>query len=1066
MKRPFSGGGPWWRRITLLDALVVTLPVMALVLWLFVGAVSDYDRIRQFDDWWSRATSVRKFGFYRLRSAWRSLEMNELAKGFSPEREDAPRLRILVDRDEFARIERDAAAHWGEWVDVELLDAGDRTKARLRLRGDGSAHWTSEKKSFTLRTEKDELYKGFRTLAFSVKDVLPQWLVGTIAKDFGLLAPEQQIVPVYLNERFYGLHRFVEPVDESFLRRNLRMPGNIFRADTAERGDYFKGLPREVFANPHIWDRVANNDRPGAFGTALLEQFLRDLNDTTDAGRERFMSWLDTTELSRLLAFLLVCGDPYHMSGVHNQFWYEDPTSGKLHPVVWDVRLLDLDKPPPGSNINRFWRAALEDPRVWDGAMREVAKWLEGDKLYKLAEQRVNEAWRKYEAEFEYDTLRAGVIPPVGDPQSTLATLRKNLDTLRDWTREAQVSCAVSSVGAYTWVVDVVVSGTASVELMGWRLPSAPMSWTSGQPNALVRFDRGGNGTNDPDDESLACSLQLGRSGFASDDYALLLDRPQQLCGGRAVEGPRVTSIPARYRYFVSLRESEVSGELTFAPIVRGAFNNLPLEPTALVKGAALSRPLRHSRIEALNSTNLEGEVAVAAGDVLLVGAGETLTIEPGARLNLGPDASILAKGRVLALGTAEQPITVTSSDPLLPWGVFALQGEGANGSRFEHVKFERGGAAQLERVEYKGMVCVHNARDVVFDHCEFSHNQRCDDLINIVKGDASITHSHFHDANADSIDYDMSSGLVAFNRIERSGNDGLDLMTCWPRVVGNTITDSGDKGLSVGEDSRPIVLNNTILRCNKGMEVKDRSEPWIVRTRIEGGPTGIHANKKNWRYGEAGWPVVVLSSIEGSKVTHLVEDQAKHTVARSLFAGEERASAGNLGWLDALLGCELTDAAPGPLERLELHTPLAALYEVRFEEDFVDPRDGWTLEGGVDRLVKRGHDLVATFKASSGSFATSLEWDLTDPARDYALVVESATDSLAAAQVLAVGPEGSHAPHDALQLSEHPAEYRFSALNLPPGRYSRVELAAEPARVGKLRLHTLRVVAWPRARQ
>ncbi len=1060
MKRLFSSGGPWWRRITLLDALVVTLPIMALALWLFFGAVSDYDRIRQFDDWWSRATSVRKFGYYRLRSAWRSLAMNELAKGFSPEREDAPRLRILVERDEFARIDRDAAAHFGEWVDVELLDAGNRTKARLRLRGDGSAHWTSEKKSFTLRTEKDELYKGFRSLAFSVKDVLPQWLVGTIAKDFGLLAPEQQIVPVYLNERFYGLHRFVEPVDESFLRRNLRMPGNIFRADTAERGDYFKGLPREVFANPYIWDRVANNDRPGAFGTALLEQFLRDLNDSSDVGRERFMSWLDTTELSRLFAFLLVCGDPYHMSGVHNQFWYEDPTSGKLHPIVWDVRLLDLEKPPPGSNINRFWRAALEDPRVWDGAMREVAKWLEGDRLYKLAEARVNEAWRKYEAEFRYDTLRAGVIPPVGDPQTTLATLRRNLDTLRGWMSDSQVSYAITRLrpNGEEANIDLVVAGHTgplfeAIELDGHY---------EGDWKVYV-YDENGDAQvllNDSRYLDFLPDSNLAGLNIAMPNRPAILE-------GKLAWPSRSCRLHARFLSPL-LEPSPPDHSLRFTPRFRNPLTGARITATSLSAGEPMALPAKLPK-----PTPLEGRLAslgwidtVQVKHDVVVERGQVLNIFAGARIVLAPDVSILVRGRVNAIGAAGQPITITSSDPQLPWGVFALQGEGANGSRFAHVKFERGGGAQLERVEYKGMVCVHNARDVVFDHCEFSHNQRCDDLINIVKGEASITNSHFHDANADSIDYDMSSGLVAYNRIERSGNDGLDLMTCWPRVVGNTITDSGDKGLSVGEDSRPIVLNNTILRCNKGIEVKDRSEPWIVRTRIAGGPTGIHANKKNWRYGSAGWPVVVLSSIEGSKVTHLVEDQAKHTVARSLFAGEERANASELNWLDALLGCELTDAAPGPLERLELHTPLAALYEVRFAEDFASPRDGWTLDGGVDRLVKRGHDLVATLKASNGRIEKSIDWDLSGPELEYALVVESASESLAAAHVLAAGPEASHAPQVALQLSENPTEYRFSALSLPPGRYSRVELAAEPVRIGKLRLHSLRVVAWPRARQ
>ncbi len=1059
MKRPFSGGGPWWRRITLLDALVVTLPIMALALWLFVGSVSDYDRIRQYDDWWSRATSVRKFGFYRLRSAWRSLEMNELAKGFSPEREDAPRLRILVDRDEFARIERDAAAHWGEWVDVELLDAGDRTNARLRLRGDGSAHWTSEKKSFTLRTGRDELYKGFRTLAFSVKDVLPQWLVGTIAKDFGLLAPEQQIVPVYLNERFYGLHRFVEPIDESFLRRNLRMPGNIFRADTAERGDYFKGLPREVFANPHIWDRVANNDRPGAFGTALLEQFLRDLNDSSEAGRARFMSWLDTTELSRLFAFLLVCGDPYHMSGVHNQFWYEDPTSGKLHPVVWDVRLLDLEKPPPGSNINRFWRAALEDPRVWDGAMREVAKWLEGDKLYKLAEQRVNDAWRKYEAEFEYDTLRAGVIPPVGDPQSTLATLRKNLDTLRGWMSDARARVGASmSADALTWTFDVVVDGRAPVELVGFDCDATPDALPFGD---AFRRDTNGNGVLDESDELVGdANLWDAAGGFFATK-----PRITATMGGK---GAQLTPMARSERYFWT--PSLASGEVHAARLrLANALTDAVLEPSSLARGSALPTLPSPRSATSLAPEVIELEGAQDLKTDLVMPPGTTLRIQAGAALRLDPDVSILAKGRVLALGTAEQPITITSSDPLLPWGVLALQGEGANGSRFEHVKFERGGAAQLERVEYKGMISVHNARDVVFDHCEFSRNQRCDDLVNIVKGDASILNSHFHHSNADSIDYDMSSGLVAYNTIEGSGNDGLDLMTCWPRVVSNTIVDSGDKGISVGEESRPIVLNNTILRCNKGLEIKDRSEPWIVRTRVDGGPTGVHANKKNWRYGEAGWPTFALSTIAGERAAYLAEDDAKHTLARSLLAGELRAPEGDLRWLDALLGCELTDAAPGPLEQLELHTPLAPLYEVRFAEDFVDPRDGWTLEGGVDRLVKRKRDLVATIKGASGRIGRRFDWDLGDEGREYALIAEFAAESLAHASLSATANGDADAPQTPrldLPLASAPAEYRLAALSLAPGRYDGVVFAAQPARAGKLRLHSLRVVAWPRARQ
>ena len=43
-------------------------------------------------------------------------------------------------------------------------------------------------------------------------------------------------------------------IDESLLRRHERLPGNIYRGDTAERGERFKGVERALFLNPSIWE--------------------------------------------------------------------------------------------------------------------------------------------------------------------------------------------------------------------------------------------------------------------------------------------------------------------------------------------------------------------------------------------------------------------------------------------------------------------------------------------------------------------------------------------------------------------------------------------------------------------------------------------------------------------------------------------------------------------------------------------------------------------------------------------------------------------------------------------
>jgi hypothetical protein len=1053
---------PFWRKLTLKSVLFFTLPPMALGTALFLSSVADYHRARQYDDWWSAQTSVRKFGFNRIRTALDTYSLTKIESRMDPERDDVPLLRLYVDRREFDKIDGDVGGTWGQWVEVQIDDHGDLVEAELRFRGDGSAHWTTEKKSFTLKTKSGSLYNGFRTMAFSVKDVLPQYLAASLAQDFGLLAPEQQVVPVFLNDRFYGLHRFVEPIDESFLRRNLRMPGNVFRADTAERGDYFKDLPREVFRNPYIWDRAANNDRPGAFGTKLLGDFLADLNDPSPAARERLDGWLDEDELSRMLAYLLVVGDPYHMSGVHNQFWYEDPVSGTLHPIPWDVRLLDLEKPPRGSNINRFWRIALEDPRIWAGTMKVLAEKLNDDSILKAAEARLALVQERFADAIEYDQLRSGVIPPIGDAQEALATLRKNIETLRGWFSDTKVSYwAGETADKSLWTIDVVIEGHAPVELTHFTCGAS----TDAIP-FLDRFclDSNGNGVFDEDDRYLGYGNMFDWPGGNFPEQVLLTPTPSG--SGQALNPSRT-----HVRLFWDL--AALTGNIADVAVhFRNPLTGQRLEATGVypLSGLPERRFRERTRPDQRAGAQLSKPVStrVLAGtehltEDLLIDEYSELRIFAGTTIKLDPDVSIECRGKLEALGTAEKPITIERANPDLPWGVFALQGPGADGSQLKHVKFLGGGARQVGRVEYKGSVCVHYAKGVVFDHCEFAHNQRCDDLINVVKGETSITNSHFHHANADSIDYDMSGGLVAWNLIEGSGNDGLDLMTCWPRVIGNRIVNSGDKGISVGEDSSPLVFQNLISGCVRGIEAKDRSEPFVFHSTLEGNQLGVYAHIKNWRYGEAGWPKFVRAVVAGNEQDYKTADSACRTIADARVASESVLNAGDVEWAYRLHGVRAQLPASG------LHgsgwllvDPVEPSYQGLFSAGFADTQAGWRASGLVRRLCLRELDLEATFRAGVGRIETTVDWELSNQNEVHELVVELSSEDLTEVRLVANGADFGSAQLVKLAGDRH--EFRFATMRLPAGRYTTFGVEASATKSGsKVRLHSWRVISWPK---
>lgn len=1039
----------WWWRLRLRDVVVFTLPLALLGAYVFGSAIGDFRLLNQYDDWWSRAAHVPRLGWNRVKAMVTLPRRLQLEHRLAPEAEDAATFRLRVDRTRFWALSNGMPATRGEWLEAELVRGSELHPVEVRFRGDTSVHWTADKKSLTVKTGKRDFYKGHRRFALTLKDVLPQFLVNSLARDFDLLAPETAVAPVYVNDRFHGVYRFVEDVDESFLRRHGNMPGNVFRGDAAERGEYFKNVPRELFLNPYIWDRVAFNDRPGSIGDAALGRWIADLNGGTHADHERFLSWLDLDEMARYVALSMAAGDPYHMSGVHNQLWYEEPSSGKLHPVVWDLRLLPLEPAP--QPVNRFLATLLRDPRVMAGALEELHGWLRDDRLLALARERLARPAERYAAELGIDRLRAGAISDVGDAGEALAQLAENLDVLRAWVGDARAdawSGRAPELGPEWLVLDVVVRGRAPLEMkvLGLRGPRA------GGGTVELWADADLDGAPGDGDRPLE---------VADEGTAVRLLRPERLLAGTDTAGPGIGAAPVAYRYFLRVTDAPTdgppgaAGELRARPylgnaVTGGGARVGELEPgTVLPEGTTWHPWLRAEPTR--RTIELAGEVHLDAD--LVVAPHETLLLAPGTRLVLAPNVSVLAKGRVLAAGTAAAPVEVVPADPDLPWGAFALQGSGADGSRFRHVRFRRGGGALLERVEYKGMVDVYWARDVSFEGCEFSDNVRCDDAINAVNADVDLLGCAFRDTAADAVDYDFSTGLIRGCSFERVGNDGVDLMSCGPTIADNRLRGAGDKGISVGEESFPLIYRNDVEDCAIGVEVKDFSRPLLAANTLRGCGVGVNAYLKNWRYGAGGWPVLF-----GNEV--LENDRAEALDAASRRTRPRGDAARVLLWEAGLVPDEDGGWRRDP--------PPAPVADQRFRDGLESVAAGWRGDR-LRRLHQRDHDLVVRAGRDGGRAGLGVDWSL-EPGSDHVLLLEVATRWLEDARVGVVGADGREPRLVDLPILDDPAEYALVAVPLPPGDHRGlvlelgrgVETPAHPSGEGVLRLHRWTLHALP----
>ncbi len=1004
------------------DALLVTLVPLAATAYLFAASVADYARARQFDDYWSRGVTVAGAFSARARGLLALPGALAVRRRFDPEARDAGIIRLDVPAAAWDTVAGDPQARFGQWVEGTLSYGGTAIAVRLRKRGDNSVHWITEKVSVTVRTPRDEFYKQYRSFGLSGKDALPSYLANRLAREFGVLAPATEVVPVFLNNRFYGMYRFLELVDESFLRPFGRMPGNVFRGDRAERGEYVKGQPRNLFENPYLWDRVAVSERPTAAGADQLRLMLDDLNGTTFEDHQQLIARFERDALARLFAYLLVAGDPWHMDGVHNQLIYEDPSTARLHPIPWDTRLLELaDRPPVRSDL---FRALLKDPFLVDAIARELAPRLGPDGIARTGDSLVRAAEARYAAYFAWDRARAGLIPDVGGAGSAAARLSRNVERLSRWLDDAATVFHVERAGA-GGVLDLETRGRVGVDLVGLELDRPA-------PGLRLTRDRNLSGTSDAGDEGLPLRAETGTR--------LMLTRHEPMPAGWSTDTAVIAPGHIPYRFFIA----GLPAGATVRPILRNRVTGAPVaagtwEAGAPIRPATAWHPWRYPA-RAPRTVRFAGTVRLT--ETLRTGERDTLVIAPGTTLRLGPDVSIVARGPVIARGTAAQPIRIVPDvSAARPWGAFALLGNGSDGSEFRHVEFAEGGGALVDRIEYIGMVNVHHAARVVFEDVTFRDNVRSDDTFHALHADVALRRCRFVRANSDAADFDVSSGEITDTRFEGSGGDAIDLMASTPWIANVFITGAGDKGISVGEASRPVIVNARVERSVRGIEVKDRSAPVVLHSEFTGSGVGLRERRKNWRYGGGGWATLVRSVFEGNETARERDEFSRLTPVGVVGLDSTDSGAGEPSWLFALLGLSTEGEAPGRLARWSRREPARAIAAARFVDDFGPVSDGWEMGGGATRLEKRRDALQLDVERTAGSATRAVDW--TVPEAGALLVILGAGRYIAGGRLVARGETREAAVR--FTVPADPTTFAVVTLDLGPGRWTEVRLEATP---------------------
>jgi parallel beta-helix repeat protein len=865
------------------DVFILSLPVLAVVAYVHVSVLRDfYNLCVKLDQPFPNLSNTETFSLLYERK-FRTLRA-ALTRKAPPAESSLPTIEMLVNRDLIRELGRDLPASGKEYKEGWMMLDGRFRPVKVRYRGDYYYHWFCEKKSWRVKTRKSSLFRGRRLLNFiapKFNGMLHDDLAYALAHRMDLLAPHAEWVRLFLNRAYQGVYLYVDQIDESWLRLQDRLPGNIYSGEDVASAKR-KGVRSSLLENPYIWDVVARDSRLPPDDRSDLQELINALwLEDPRALYGDLERILDIDATVRFAAYASLTNS-HHFDRHHNLKLYLDPSKGLFEPIVWDAAAWNPGWMKYSAEIgpdiasNELFVQIMRNPLLVERKNRIVAKMLENG-VQSFILQRAESTYAAMQADLDADAFRGFGL--MGTPL-TMSELREEVAQLQQWiaqrcndleecVSDASLKASLVSVGPSVHLLRLVCDGTA-----GTRVDSLLCADTG--DGARVRIYRDVNFTGSLDDaDSLIATRQTVRGALFFDDtlypgrrFEQATQRVSHLVAKPApLQYPYLLVGPERLRLRGVVATNTLTDDLSTVEVGR-----LPaLGPTdSFHPWHLLERP-RRDTIVLSGTVHLKTDLHVAQR--------ETLVVKPGTLIKLDPEVSILCEGRLTAEGSEEATIRFRRADAARPWGVIALQGHGADRSSFTYCSFVGGSLTSWRHMQYSGMVSVRHARKIRFENCHFEENLFGDDTFHAIHSEVTLDACSFADAYGDAIDFDLSTGSIRHCRFENVTNDAIDLMTSPAVIAHNMISGAGDKGISVGEASHPLVFNNLIIGNTIGIEIKDTSDPLIVNNAVIGNGTGINLYKKNWRYGGGGRGEVFNTVIARNRTDDIRADDDSHLI-------------------------------------------------------------------------------------------------------------------------------------------------------------------------------------------
>jgi len=775
-----------------------------------------------------------------------------------------------------------------------LYPDGKLRKVKVRHRGDNAFNWFFEKKSWRVKTRKNNLFRNTRVINFNSPqspDFLSEYLGYWLGRNAGVLAPRAQMVELYLNDVSNGVLLEVDHLDEGYLRNSNLMPINLYKGEQYNTERAFQ-RDNNLFNNPALWSKLSLDNANEEINFGDLERFLELVRSasTSEIAFDKLVKVAPILEWARFSAFQILAqswGNNYQ----HNMRLVSDRWRGSVLPVVHDtvvnfrndqVKTLDASTQPLLSLYGQHSGFLL-------AKYQQLHRMLRKELLLEKLMSHVNTLKEPLKISLSRDGNRVQLVHSLAYIDSKMLThdglerqwneLLNNVGQLQSWLLEQ-----LEKKPDLTWSnvpsgFELTIDGTSPAANLSLILDSPNKAndlkfyWDADYSNSLSADDIPLPTKTAGNHLTINAAFLANRILFATND-----NRPSNFSMGRTA------IIPTKFKIFANSNMviRSVRGKNPFT----GKIYQFTQAATDGVTPSKRNWPVFDRPGPPLvrwAGTVHNDQTQIFNNDV---------QIAAGTKIIMSPGTSIVFRGKLIANGTAELPITIEPLDKIRPWGTFALQGSGSNGSRISHLHAAFGSGAHVEGVDYTSMVSVHDTENIVFDGLKLADSKIFDDMFHIIYSqNVELKNFQLKNALGDALDVDISNIRVADGHITDSGNDGIDLMSSNALIHRTSVKNSGDKGISIGEKSEAYVVRSLLTRNVIGVEAKDASHVRIVNSDLIDNEIQINAYMKNWRYGNGGQVTIAKTYLSGGKIHLKAQKKSKIQVHDSTLVPFQRTS-------------------------------------------------------------------------------------------------------------------------------------------------------------------------------